>query len=121
MLTLLLCLHVALAAPPAEAPTNAWATEAMTMKRFMDADVQSGSLSQGDQVEVLIIDGTLARVRKEVVFGWVPVDKLTTDEPAAPAVDFSGDPPDDDPAGAAPPTGDTPVPDYDLGKGPPKL
>jgi len=109
----LLLLHHALAAPPAEAPSNAWATDSVDMQRFAGADTKVGTLSSGDKVEVLVIDGDLARVRKEVIFGWVPLDKLSTDEPTAEEM-LGGD--------ATPaPAGDPKVPEYDLGKGPPKL
>lgn len=105
MLTILLALPVVLAAPPATAPSVAWSVEAVDLQRFSDAEVKVGALSPGDRVEVLIIDGPLARVRKEVTFGWVPLDKLSAEEPVDEVV----------------PAEPVEVPDFELGKGPPKF
>lgn len=52
--------------------------------------VQSGKLSEGAEVEVLLRDGALARVRKGTDMGWVPGSALSATKVVAP-MDFPFD------------------------------
>jgi hypothetical protein len=44
----------------------------------------SGKVGKGDEVEVLVRDGSLARVRKGTDIGWVPAGALSATEVARP-------------------------------------
>ena len=61
-----------------------WATEDVQGHRWPDSTVVTVKLSANEQVEVLVVDGPLARVRKGADFGWVEVSKLATTAPAKP-------------------------------------
>lgn len=53
----------------------------------------SGKVGEGDEVEVLVRDGALVRVRKGTDMGWVPGAALSATEvekPGGPAFDLSG-------------------------------
>lgn len=70
-----------------------WATEEVQGVRWPDSAAVTVKLAANDRVEVLVVEGEKARVRKGADFGWVDVAKLTTTEPAKPT----------EPGGDAPP------------------
>ena len=57
--------------------------------RWPDASAVTVKLAPGDEVEVLVRDGALARVRKGANFGWVAAASLTAEKPVVPEVDDS--------------------------------
>lgn len=64
------------------AGATVFTTEAVELKRFPDAVVSLTTLDPGAKVEVMLVDGPLARVRRGVDMGWVPVGKLGATPPA---------------------------------------
>lgn len=56
-------------------------TDSVQGLRWPDATQTTVSLGKGDEVEVLVKDGALVRVRKGTDFGWVPADKLVATKP----------------------------------------
>ena len=55
--------------------------------RWPDATAVTVTLAVGDEVEVLVHDGALARVRKGANFGWVASSSLSTTKPIVPEAD----------------------------------
>jgi len=58
-----------------------YVTDSVPGVRWPDAAQTTVSLGKGDEVEVLVKDGALVRVRKGTDFGWVPADKLVATKP----------------------------------------
>lgn len=61
-----------------------WTTEDIQAVRWPDSQVVTVKVAANKKVEVLVVDGTLARVRDGADFGWVDVSKLTTTPPPTP-------------------------------------
>ncbi len=59
---------------------DGWIAVDMDLLRWPDKTHVSAKLERGDQVEVLIHEGTLVRVRKGTDFGWLPATNVSTIE-----------------------------------------
>lgn len=59
-----------------------WITEATPLQRWPDGGPAVRTLAKGDEVEVIVREGDLVRVRKELDFGWVPSSALSEQPPA---------------------------------------
>jgi hypothetical protein len=60
-----------------------WANAPAQGVRWPDAAAVTVTLAAGDEVDVVVKKGELARVRKGTDFGWVPQSVLSADAPAA--------------------------------------
>ncbi len=63
-----------------------WVTQEVEARRFpASAATQAPgpSLRIGDEVELIVVEGTLARVKKGDRYGWVPASALTEEAPAS--------------------------------------
>jgi hypothetical protein len=60
-----------------------WAAAPAEGVRWPEVTAVSVHLAAGDEVDVLVKKGDLARVRKGTDFGWVPQSALTAEAPAA--------------------------------------
>jgi hypothetical protein len=58
-----------------------WLTEATTAVRFADGTGTGPTLAAGDRVDLIVVEGDKARVRKDDHYGWVPATLLTADAP----------------------------------------
>jgi len=56
-------------------------TEATTAVRFADGTGVGPTLAAGDRVDLLLVDGDKARIKKDDHYGWVPANLLTSDAP----------------------------------------
>lgn len=83
-----LLLLLLLALPGVAYAETLWATVAVDGARWPDAPTPvSVHLIIGDEVEVLVRQGPLVRVRKGADFGWVSESTLTNVQPPPPAAD----------------------------------
>ncbi len=58
---------------PVPAPAaHVWVREDVPLKRWPDADTTVATLEAGTEVEVVVDDGELLRVRRGTDFGWIP-------------------------------------------------
>lgn len=67
---------------------DAWLLADVDLRRWSDAAHISATLQRGAQVEVLVRDAKLARVRQGGDFGWVELSLLSATE-VAPSPDLS--------------------------------
>ncbi len=85
-------LLLALALPGAAAAEDAWTTRAVDALRWPGQAPVSAKLDAGAQVQVVVRDAGLVRVRHGSDYGWVPEDTLSptppvpTEAPDAPPV-----------------------------------
>lgn len=82
-------------------PNTRYASADVSMVRWVGQPASSGTLKQGDTVEIVVRgDGGLVRVRRGTDFGWVPEASLSS-TPVAPAPEPEV-PPADAPEGESP-------------------
>jgi hypothetical protein len=60
-----------------------WATESLKPLRWPGSTVTVTEVAQDERVEVVLVDGGLVRIRKNLDFGWVPAASLTASDPTA--------------------------------------
>ena len=60
-----------------------WATEPLKPVRWPGSTVTVTDIELNERVEVVLVDGDLVRIRKNLDFGWVPASALTAADPTA--------------------------------------
>lgn len=79
MLLLSLVAHAQDAAPAAG--DTRWVAADVEAARFFDSDAHKVSLTANDEVQIVMVDGERARVRKEGSYAWVALTALTAEAP----------------------------------------
>lgn len=87
---LLLASLVAFPAYAQDAGSTLFATADVEAKRFPDADTVGPSLSSGDRVTVVYVEGDLVRVTTGREFGWVAASALTATDPSPTPLTLGG-------------------------------
>ncbi len=92
------------AAVATDAPEKRWAVSDVDSKRFADDDTAGPTFKAGDELLLIVTDGSRVRVRRGDRYGWVPASAVTAEAPApAPAsLDLLGLPPTLGSPGGAP-------------------
>ena len=58
-----------------------WATEPLKPVRWPGSTVTVTDVELNERVEVVLVDGDMVRIRKNLDFGWVPTSGLTAIDP----------------------------------------